>query len=150
MFSLHLVNHLETLNKQMKMQCKTKNTWFYFPRFWINKYYKSSNSEKQFSAQRHENICIISALHTPTLNQFYICIYIYIYIQCWAVTSYCNLVTVIILLFAVTSSVTVTNSKYSRMQSGRLGRGDTFGRGDTCRSAHPQFHWFITRQILLV
>ncbi len=26
--------------------------------------------------------------------------------QCWAVTSYCNLVTVIILLFAVTSSVT--------------------------------------------
>ncbi len=28
------------------------------------------------------------------------------YCQCWAVTSYCNLVTVIILLFAVTSSVT--------------------------------------------
>ncbi len=28
------------------------------------------------------------------------------YNQCWAVTSYCNLVTVIILLFAVTSSVT--------------------------------------------
>ncbi len=27
--------------------------------------------------------------------------------QCWAVTSYCNLVTVIILLFAVTSSVTI-------------------------------------------
>ncbi len=26
--------------------------------------------------------------------------------QCWAVTSYCNLVTVIILLFALTSSVT--------------------------------------------
>ncbi len=26
--------------------------------------------------------------------------------QCWAVTSYCNLVIVIILLFAVTSSVT--------------------------------------------
>ncbi len=26
--------------------------------------------------------------------------------QCWAVTSYCNLVTVIILLFAVTSSIT--------------------------------------------
>ncbi len=26
--------------------------------------------------------------------------------QCWAVTSYCNLVTVIIILFAVTSSVT--------------------------------------------
>ncbi len=32
---------------------------------------------------------------------------IYCY-QCWAVTSYCNLVTVIILLFAVTSSV-ITN-----------------------------------------
>ncbi len=31
-----------------------------------------------------------------------------------------------------------------------MGRGDTFGRGDMCRSAHPQFHWFITRQILLV
>ncbi len=29
------------------------------------------------------------------------------YHQCWAVTSYCNLVTVIILLFAVTSSVTI-------------------------------------------
>ncbi len=28
------------------------------------------------------------------------------YRQCWAVTSYCNLVTVIILLFAVASSVT--------------------------------------------
>ncbi len=40
--------------------------------------------------------------------------------------------------------------KYSRVQSGRLGRRDTFGRGDTCRSAHLQFHWFITRQILLV
>ncbi len=31
-------------------------------------------------------------------------------LQCWAVTSYCNLVTVIILLFAVTSSVTVTET----------------------------------------
>ncbi len=28
------------------------------------------------------------------------------YNQCWAVTSYCNLATVIILLFAVTSGVT--------------------------------------------
>ncbi len=34
---------------------------------------------------------------------------IVVYQQCWAVTSYCNLVTVIILLFAVTSSVTITN-----------------------------------------
>ncbi len=32
---------------------------------------------------------------------------------------------------------TTALTKYSRVQSGRLGRGDTFGRGDTCRSAHP-------------
>ncbi len=29
------------------------------------------------------------------------------------------------------------------------GAGRHLGRGDTCRSTHPQFHWFI-RQILLV
>ncbi len=31
-----------------------------------------------------------------------------------------------------------------------MGRGDTFGRGDTCHSAHPQFHWFMIQQSLLV
>ncbi len=50
-------------------------------------------------------------MHTPSpygKNIYILYIYnlsIYHY-QCWAVTSYCNLVTVIILLFAVTSSVT--------------------------------------------
>jgi len=31
-----------------------------------------------------------------------------------------------------------------------MGRGDTFGRSETCRPAHLNVYWFIRKMILLV